>query len=66
MNSERPQPPALAVFLLRHLCPKDRQEALTGDLFERFGEDLLVLGGPLYMIDDEPVNRSPARFEFEA
>jgi hypothetical protein len=38
MNSERPQPPALAVFLLRHLCPKDRQEALTGDLFERFGE----------------------------
>jgi hypothetical protein len=35
-------------------------------LFERFGEDLLILGGPLYMIDDEPVNRSPARFEFEA
>jgi hypothetical protein len=38
MNSERPQPPALAVFLLRHLGPKDRQGALTGDLFERFGE----------------------------
>jgi hypothetical protein len=23
---------------LRRLCPKDRQEALTGDLFERFDE----------------------------
>ena len=38
MSKERSQPPTLAVFLLRHLCPKDNQEALIGDLLESFRE----------------------------
>jgi hypothetical protein len=38
MNSERSQPPALASWLLRHLCSRKDREALTGDLYERFGE----------------------------
>ncbi len=38
MNSKGSQPPTLAVWLLRHLCPKGNDDALTGDLFERFGE----------------------------
>ena len=38
MSNERSQPPTLAVFLLRHLCPKDNQEALIGDLLESFRE----------------------------
>jgi hypothetical protein len=37
MNRERANPPALATWLLRHLDPKN-QEALTGDLFEKFSE----------------------------
>ncbi len=38
MNRERALPPALATWLLRHLSSKKDQEALTGDLFEKFGE----------------------------
>lgn len=38
MNSERSQPPALASWLLRHLCSTKDREFLTGDLYERFGE----------------------------
>src|SRR5215469_17604164 len=36
MSNERSQPPTLAVFLLRHLCPKDNREVLIGDLIESF------------------------------
>jgi hypothetical protein len=36
MNNARQQPPALAFFLLRHLCPKDNREVLIGDLLEGF------------------------------
>ena len=38
MNNERPQPPALATWLLRRLCSKQNEEVLTGDLIERFGD----------------------------
>ena len=38
MNTERSQPPALALFLLRYLCPKDNREVLIGDLLETFRE----------------------------
>lgn len=38
MNSERSQPPHLAFFLLRHLCPKENREVLIGDLLESFRE----------------------------
>jgi hypothetical protein len=38
MSNERSQPPAFAVFLLRHLCPKDNREVLIGDLLESFRE----------------------------
>jgi hypothetical protein len=38
MNNERSQPPALASWLLRRLCSTKDKEALTGDLYERFGE----------------------------
>ena len=38
MSSERSQPPALASWLLRHLCSTKDREALTGDIYERFGE----------------------------
>jgi hypothetical protein len=38
MSNAPSQPPTLAVFLLRHLCPKDNQEALIGDLLESFRE----------------------------
>lgn len=38
MNGERSQPPALASWFLRHLCSTKDMEALTGDLYERFGE----------------------------
>jgi hypothetical protein len=38
MNRERAQPPALAAWMLRHLCSKKDQEALAGDLLERFHE----------------------------
>jgi len=38
MSNERSQPPTLAVFLLRHLGPKDNREVLIGDLLESFRE----------------------------
>jgi hypothetical protein len=38
MSSERSQPSALAIFLLRHLCPEDNREVLIGDLLESFRE----------------------------
>jgi hypothetical protein len=38
MNSKGSQPPALAVWLLRRLCHKGNDDALAGDLFEKFGE----------------------------
>jgi hypothetical protein len=38
MRQERTPPPALATWLLRHLCHRDTRDALTGDLFERFSE----------------------------
>jgi hypothetical protein len=38
MNSKGSQPPALASWLLRRLCGTKDREALTGDLYERFGE----------------------------
>jgi hypothetical protein len=38
MNSEPSQPPALASWLLRHLCSTKDAEALTGDLYESFAE----------------------------
>jgi hypothetical protein len=38
MNREGSQPPAMATWLLQQLCPKENQEELTGDLFERFSE----------------------------
>jgi len=38
MNTEREQPPALALWFLRRLYPKCNREALTGDLLERFRE----------------------------
>ncbi len=37
MSEKKPQPPNLAVWFLQHLCPGDN-EALTGDLLERFHE----------------------------
>jgi hypothetical protein len=38
MSSEKSQPPGLAIWLLRHLCSNQDQEALAGDLLERFAE----------------------------
>jgi hypothetical protein len=38
MSNEPTQPPQLAVFLLRHLHPKDNREVLIGDLVESFRE----------------------------
>jgi hypothetical protein len=38
MNREPSQPPALAAWLLRHVCAQDNREELTGDLLERFAE----------------------------
>jgi hypothetical protein len=37
MKSSRP--PALATWLLEHLLPHDKNEALAGDLLERFGQE---------------------------
>lgn len=37
MSTERSTPPRVAMWLLRHACP-GRDEALTGDLVEQFGE----------------------------
>ena len=38
MNTDRSNPPRLAVELLRYLCPSRNREAITGDLLERFAE----------------------------
>ena len=38
MNTEKPHPPAVAVWLLRRLYPKRHREVLIGDLLEKFGE----------------------------
>ena len=38
MNSEQPDPPKAALWLLQRLCPKRNREAITGDLLERFSE----------------------------
>jgi hypothetical protein len=38
MKQGRTLPPALATWLLRHLCQRDTRDALTGDLFERFSD----------------------------
>jgi len=38
MNTDSSQPPRLAVWLLRHLCPSRNREAITGDLLERLAE----------------------------
>lgn len=32
------QPPALATWLIEHLIPGSRNEALAGDLLEQFGQ----------------------------
>lgn len=37
MRGKHSRPPALATWLLLHLCDKN-QDALVGDLFERFDE----------------------------
>lgn len=36
MNREPSRPPALAAWLLRHVCAQDNREELIGDLLERF------------------------------
>src|SRR5580765_5342802 len=36
MNSERSDPPTVGIWLLRHLYRGSAEEALTGDLIERF------------------------------
>ena len=38
MNREQSRPPAFAAWLLRHVCPHENREELTGDLLERFAE----------------------------
>lgn len=38
MNTAKPHPPAVAVWLLRSLYPERHREALIGDLLEKFGE----------------------------
>jgi hypothetical protein len=38
MNREPSQPPALAAWLLRHVCARENREELIGDLLERFAE----------------------------
>jgi hypothetical protein len=38
MNTEQSNPPALALWFLRCLCPRRNREVLTGDLLERFRE----------------------------
>ena len=38
MKTEQSHPPALAIWFLRHICPKRNREAITGDLLERFRE----------------------------
>jgi hypothetical protein len=38
MNSEQSNPPRLAIWWLLHACPGSHNDALTGDLIERFRE----------------------------
>jgi len=38
MNGERSRPPALAAWLLRHMCRNEVHASLVGDLLERFDE----------------------------
>jgi hypothetical protein len=38
MNGRKHDPPKSAIWLLRHACPSDDIDALTGDLVERFRE----------------------------
>src|SRR5215471_2020337 len=38
MNGERSRPPALAAWLLRHMCRNEVHASLAGDLLERFDE----------------------------
>jgi hypothetical protein len=38
MKAPKSNPPNFAVWLLRHICPGGDNEALTGDLIERFHE----------------------------
>jgi hypothetical protein len=38
MNGKESNPPRLAIWLMRHACPRSNNEALTGDLVERFRE----------------------------
>lgn len=38
MNTKQSEPPGLALWFLRYLCPRRNREVLTGDLLERFRE----------------------------
>jgi hypothetical protein len=38
MNSRRPDPPKVGIWLLRHFYRGAEKDALTGDLIERFPE----------------------------
>jgi hypothetical protein len=38
MSDKKSNPPRLAIWWLRHACPGSDNDALTGDLIERFGE----------------------------
>lgn len=38
MSREKSNPPALAIWLLQHVCPGSNKEALSGDLLEQFRE----------------------------
>jgi hypothetical protein len=38
MSGKKSDPPRLAIWLLRHACPASDNNALTGDLIERFHE----------------------------
>ncbi len=38
MNKDRPRQARLAIWLLRHLGEKNNQEAIVGDLVEKFGQ----------------------------
>lgn len=38
MTADDSNPPRLALWWLRHMCPGEHNEAITGDLFEKFRE----------------------------
>jgi uncharacterized protein (TIGR03435 family) len=38
VSGKKCNPPTLAIWWLRHACPSNNNDALTGDLIERFGE----------------------------